>query len=247
MKFLKEEKLYSLNEITTALSITRKELLELESLNIITPTFKDENSNYRYYDPLIILKLIEIKELLNSGISLLELKYYLDNKLSKKDIKFILNSKEKSINNVKMLFEENILSFYKRKSSQIIYYYELRNISSLDKIDELIKNVYIHALEKQYIFDSSNFPFILINHNSYNENEFKIKICIPLIKEYQEENISIIKESNVVVLDSSKNIKSSLDLFNNLINSNNLKIKNTIMFIYYYKNKETNRIIGFLN
>ncbi len=247
MKFIKEQKLYSLNEITTSLSLTRKELLELESLNILTPTFKDTSSNYRYYDPLIILKLIEIKELLNAGISLQELKYYYDNKLSKEDIKLLLNSKENSIYNVKLLFNENILSFYKRKSNQIIYYYETRNIKDLSLIPELIKNIYIHALEKEYIFDSSYFPFVLINRNSLNDKEYKIRICLPLIKEYKEENISIIKESNTIVLDSSKDLISSLSLFNNLIDSNNLKIKNTIMFIYYQNNLNSNRIIGFLN
>ena len=247
MKFVNEKKLYSLNEITTSLSITRKELLDLESLDIIKPTFKDNYSGYRYYDPLIILDIIEIKELLNAGISIQELKYFKENKLSKKDLNYILKRKESSLNNVKLLFEEEILSFYKKNQGEIIYYYESRNITDFSLIPSLINNLIEHALNKNYIFDNSSFPFVLISKDSLNKDVKRIRICLPLIKKYNEENIEIIKESNTCVLDSSLSLNKSFSIFLDLLNKNDFKSKNTLMFMYYKNNLNINRIIGFLN
>ncbi len=247
MKFVNEKRLYSLNEITTSLSITRKELLDLESLDIIKPTYKDNYSLYRYYDPLIILDIIEIKELLNAGISIQELKYFKDNKLSKKDLNYILKRKESSLNNVKLLFEEEILSFYKKNQGEIIYYYESRNITDFSIIPSLMNNLIEHALSKNYIFDNSSFPFVLISKDSLMKETKRIRICLPLIKKYNEENIEIIKESNTCVLDSSLSLTKSFSIFLDLLNKNNFKSKNTLMFIYYKNNLNINRIIGFLN
>lgn len=247
MKFINEQKYYSLNEITSSLSIDRKDILELEKQNIINPSYKDDNSNYRYYDPLIILKLIEINKLLNAGFSIEEIKIFLENKSNKNELKNDLNERLYSINDVNLFFKDSILSLSKRFQRQCIYYYEYRNIDNFKMIKDLIKNVYIHALEKKYIFDKNSFPFILFLKNNYEENKpLKVKICLPIIREYNENNIEIIKESNVITLDSSLNFSSSYNLFLKSINDKNINIKNLIQIIYYFDKVNLFRINGFI-
>lgn len=248
MKFINENKYYSLNEITSSLSIDRKDILELEKLNIIIPSYKDENSNYRYYDPLIILKLIEINKLLKAGISIEEIKIYFENKSNIDELKCGLNERLNSINDVNIFFNNSILLLSKRSQRQYIYYYEYRNIDSFDMINSLIKNVYIHAIEKKYIFDKNAFPFILFLKSNYEVNKpLKVKICLPLIKYYDENNIEILKKSNVITLESSLNFTTSYSLFIKSINEKNLNIKNLIQVFYYFDEDNLFRINGFIN
>ena len=248
MKFINEKKFYSLNEITSSLSIDRKDILELEKLNIIIPSYKDENSNYRYYDPLIILKLIEINKLLKAGISIEEIKIYFENKSNIDELKCGLNERLNSINDVNIFFNNSILLLSKRSQRQYIYYYEYRNIDTFDMINSLIKNVYIHAIEKKYIFDKNSFPFILFLKSNYEVNKpLKVKICLPLIKYYDENNIEILKKSNVITLDSSLNFTTSYNLFIKSINEKNLNIKNLIQIFYYFDKDNLFRINGFIN
>ena len=45
----KDDSLFKIGEITKILGITRKTLLVYEDMGLLTPSFKDEKSGYRYY------------------------------------------------------------------------------------------------------------------------------------------------------------------------------------------------------
>lgn len=249
MKFVGEEKLYSLYEVSTASSFSRKYILELEKLGLIIPTYKDEDTNYRYYDPLIILKLKEIKLFLDAKMSLEEIRLHYLNQLNKEEEYFDLEKRIDAINTCKLLFKENQKRIYKSRIKETIYYYEERNITSIDMLPNLLKNVYIHALSKDYIFADTN-PFILFNKKVLDNpnSPFRIKICLPLLKAYKEENIEILKENNVLCFDSSNiTFEESLSSFSNLINDNNYKIKDIVLRYFYYSDPKINRIITFIN
>lgn len=240
MKYLNNQKLYSLNEITRSFPISRKELLELEEKGLIE-VYKDKDTSYRYYESTIFIKLNTIRLLKNSGLSLLEIKMYFEDRLENKDELVSLLNKRKEDLETSLLLLSNINKLTKKEINEIIYYYEERNVKDLSSIYSLINEVYIHALNKDYIFDISS-PFILINKEKLNyiednEKYFKIKICLPLKIKYDEKNISIIKK-NVYLTYEVNNISfnSALKNIKDLENKNSIKIKNEILYYLDFKN-----------
>lgn len=240
MKYLNNQKLYSLNEITRSFPISRKELLELEEKGLIE-VYKDKDTSYRYYESTIFIKLNTIRLLKNSGLSLLEIKMYFEDRLENKDELITLLNKRKEDLETSLLLLSSVNKLTKKEINEIIYYYEERNVKDLSSIYSLINEVYIHALNKDYIFDTLS-PFILINKEKLNyiednEKYFKIKICLPLKNKYDEKNISIIKK-NVYLTYEVNNISfnSALKNIKDLENKNSIKIKNEILYYLDFKN-----------
>ena len=67
-----EKELFQMGEVTKALGLTRKILLNYEELGLLTPTLKNEHNGYRYYsaDNLVHIRLI--RTLQNLGLSLIK-------------------------------------------------------------------------------------------------------------------------------------------------------------------------------
>lgn len=74
-----EKELFQMGEVTKALGLTRKILLNYEELGLLTPALKNEHNGYRYYsaDNLVHIRLI--RTLQNLGLSLPEIHSYFDN------------------------------------------------------------------------------------------------------------------------------------------------------------------------
>lgn len=77
----KDDSLFKIGEITKILGITRKTLLVYEDMGLLTPSFKDEKSGYRYYTADNMTQIRSIRSLQALGLSLSEIKeYYYDTK-----------------------------------------------------------------------------------------------------------------------------------------------------------------------
>ncbi len=255
MKFVNEKKVYSMFEVTKASSFSRNFLLELEENNLIEPYFKDKNTSYRYYDETVFVKLNEIRTLLNAGLTKKEIKdFYIDKDFEDESL-LKKENKEKIINNLKtkrddidtsLLFLSSLVNkIYKKKMDEIIYYYEERNINDIKLIYPLLREIYIHALAKNYCFSSFP-PFVLFSKNILNnENEdiflngtnyVRVKICIPLIRKYNEKNIETISKNISLIYEINKtSFLSAFNNFKNIVINNSL---NDFLYLFFLDNEK---------
>jgi len=238
MIYYKGLKLYSIREITSSSFITRKEILEYEKIGIIKPYYQDKKTSFRYYEPSIILKLNLIKKLEDSGFDSFMIKNYFLNTLDNKaEIISLLNKKKNSIEESLLLFSR-FKTFTKKIKAEIIYYFEERTLFSLENISSLFNEIYIHALEKKYIFTDLDpfiiFPIDLLNYRKIDkDNIVKTKFCIPIKTRYDEKNISIFKRSEYLEYkDSINSFFSSINNINLSIKINNFKCKGSILYSY---------------
>ena len=67
-----------MGEVTRALGITRRMLINYENLGLVTPAFKDGNRGFRYYSADNIVHIRLIRTLQNLGLSLTEIRNYFD-------------------------------------------------------------------------------------------------------------------------------------------------------------------------
>lgn len=266
MKFYKEEKVYSLNEVTSAFNIKRSKLLEYEKLGLLLPYYVDKETSYRYYQSDVFIKLHEIEIFLNAGIDIVTIKSYLDKTISKNSLDEVINSLSKRKKDIdtsililsRLSSNPSINKFYKDDIKEDkIYYYEERNIIKTDNFDSLFKEIYIHALSKDYILTSS-FPFVIFSLsnlidnstliiNKLNSKELiidkehyisKAKFALEISRKYDEKNISTLKKSSYLVYEVNNiSFLKALTLFRlkliNLIKDNkNLKLKDEVIYIF---------------
>ena len=71
------EELFQIGEVTKIIGITRKTLLVLEDMGLLTPAVKNEENGYRYYSADNMMQIRAIRSLQALGLSLKEvLEYY---------------------------------------------------------------------------------------------------------------------------------------------------------------------------
>lgn len=75
----KEKELFQMGEVTKALGLTRRILINYENLGLVLPAVKNENRGFRYYSAENIVHIRLIRSLQNLGLSLAEIKSYFDN------------------------------------------------------------------------------------------------------------------------------------------------------------------------
>ena len=74
-----DETLFQIGEVSKILGVTRKTLLVLEDIGLLTPAVKDPESGYRYYSADNMTQIRSIRSLQSLGLSLKEVaEYYYD-------------------------------------------------------------------------------------------------------------------------------------------------------------------------
>ncbi len=74
-----DENLFQIGEVTKILGVTRKALLVFETMGLLTPAVKDEESGYRYYSADNMTQIRAIRSLQALGLTLKEVaEYYYD-------------------------------------------------------------------------------------------------------------------------------------------------------------------------
>lgn len=74
-----EKDLFQIGEVSKLLGVTRRMIINYESLGLLTPAYKNESSGFRYYNVDNIVHIRIIRTLQNLGLSLPEIKNYFDN------------------------------------------------------------------------------------------------------------------------------------------------------------------------
>lgn len=255
MKFVNEKKVYSMFEVTKASLFLRSFLLELEESGLIEPYYKDKNTSYRYYDETIFIKLNEIRTLQNAGLSKKEIKeFYINNdfddesllkKENKEKVISLLKNKKDDIDTSLLFLSSLINKTYKKKMDEIIYYYEERNINDIKLVEPLLKEIYIHALNKNYCFSTFPpfvlFPKSVLNNESddifmNNSSYIKVKICIPVIRKYKENNIETINQNISLIYEINKT--SFLNAFKNFKSITNNIATNSFLYLFFSNNEK---------
>ena len=266
MKFYKEEKVYSLNEVTSTFNIKRSKLLEYEKLGLLLPYYVDKDTSYRYYQSDVFIKLHEIEIFLNAGVDISTIKSYFDKTITKPsldEVITLLNKRKKDIDDTTLILSRlsslpSINKFYKSSINEDkIYYYEERNIIKTDNFGSLFKEIYVHALNKDYMLTSS-FPFIIFSLsnlivdssliiNKLNPKELiidkehyisKARFALEISRKYDEKNILALKKSSYLIYEVNNiSFLKALSIFRlkliDLIKDNkNLKLKDDIIYIY---------------
>lgn len=68
--------LFKIGEVTKAVGLTRRIIINYETMGILTPAYRDEQSGFRYYSADNIVHIRLIRALQNFGLSLEEIKRY---------------------------------------------------------------------------------------------------------------------------------------------------------------------------
>lgn len=73
-----DKNLFQIGEVTKALGVTRRMLINYEELGLLTPALKHDNHGFRYYSADNMVHIRIIRTLQNLGLSLPEIRSYFD-------------------------------------------------------------------------------------------------------------------------------------------------------------------------
>lgn len=99
-----DDSLFQIGEVVKILGITRKTILNYETLGLITPAVKDEKSGYRYYTADNMTQISAIRSLQSLGLSLKEIEsYYYDTENMDTHLHRLMDLRDALNRNIQML------------------------------------------------------------------------------------------------------------------------------------------------
>ncbi|RGD74530.1 MerR family transcriptional regulator [Anaerofustis stercorihominis] len=180
-------------------------LRHFDKLDLLKPTYVDEESGYRYYDESQLIKVSNIILLQKMGFSLSDIKIILDKNTTKEEIKNYLikykNDKEEELNKVKeqlALIDKNILRL--SRSENIMKY----NIER--KIIPAYKIAYIRDIIPTFADEGMLWGRLMkgLYSNYPNAVDPQFNMAIYHDKEYKDTNVDV--EVGVSIKDSVKEV-----------------------------------------
>ncbi len=194
------DKLFQIGEVTKALGVTRKMILNYEELGLLTPAYKNAHSGYRYYSADNMVHIRNIRLLQDLGLSLSEVHAYFEN---------IDNLGEQIDRLVQLRNQLNQyiweLQLRKRKLREMevnrvtlpsftAYCLPFRNVNLAEKTAGL-RNAYITAI-KNYQIDVKSKMCIEITTHSEGSGHY----IIPVVSGSRGENIRIFPETEAICI-----------------------------------------------
>lgn len=172
--------LFKMGEVTKALGLTRRILINYEELGLVTPAFKNENQGFRYYSADNMVHIRLIRTLQKLGLSLSEIREYFNDTTHLEDqidrLVLLRNQLDQCIAQLHLRqFEE---------SSQEIYQVTLpefnafcRDFKTADLAEKTVqlRQTYIDAL-KHFPADNENRMCIQIPAGSDSEGTYIIPV-----------------------------------------------------------------------
>ena len=191
--------LFTVSQVTKSCKISRATLLRLENRGLLRPAFTDKKSGYRYYDNHNVTRILQIKHLLDIGLSYDEVYEYFNTNGTSQEL---LSSLEEKINAAKRMYEEMKLRIENKRSllfetislpSYTCYAREYSGVSSKEKYNAMYA-LYHEAVEKGLTPLASE-PLFDINKNTglFAKKEERFICCIPLEPDGAPEDALILK------------------------------------------------------
>lgn len=198
--------LFTISQAVKSCGISRATILRLEEKGLLTPTFVDKKTGYRYYDNHNISRILQIKNFLNMGMSYDDaLLYYNSNGKSEELLKIIEDRyllakhtyeemKLRTENKEKITFEFVTLPEY------ICYQREYSGTTTDDRYINMY-NLFHEVVEKEYKPLPSGSLFVINKRTDFIDNEFKniecdFICCIPLEPDHAPEDAVVYPSCN---------------------------------------------------
>ena len=181
--------LFKIGEVTKALGLTRRMLINYEELGLVTPAFKNENQGFRYYSADNMVHIRLIRTLQKLGLSLSEIREYFNDTTHLEDqidrLVLLRNQLDQCIAQLHLRqFEESSQEIYQVTLPEFNAFCRDFKTADLAEKTAQLRQTYIDAL-KHFPADNENRMCIQIPAGSDSEGTY----IIPVQADASEENI----------------------------------------------------------
>lgn len=172
--------LFKMGEITKALGLTRRMLINYEELGLVTPAFKNENQGFRYYSADNMVHIRLIRTLQKLGLSLSEIREYFNDTTHLEDqidrLVLLRNQLDQCIAQLHLRqFEESSQEIYQVTLPEFNAFCRDFKTADLAEKTAQLRQTYIDAL-KHFPADNENRMCIQIPAGSDSEGTYIIPV-----------------------------------------------------------------------
>lgn len=172
--------LFKIGEVTKALGLTRRMLINYEELGLVTPAFKNENQGFRYYSADNMVHIRLIRTLQKLGLSLSEIREYfndtthLENQIDR--LVLLRNQLDQCIAQLHLRqFEESSQEIYQVTLPEFNAFCRDFKTADLAEKTAQLRQTYIDAL-KHFPADNENRMCIQIPAGSDSEGTYIVPV-----------------------------------------------------------------------
>ena len=172
--------LFKMGEVTKALGLTRRMLINYEELGLVTPAFKNENQGFRYYSADNMVHIRLIRTLQKLGLSLSEIREYFNDTTHLEDqidrLVLLRNQLDQCIAQLHLRqFEESSQEIYQVTLPEFNAFCRDFKTADLAEKTAQLRRTYIDAL-KHFPADNENRMCIQIPAGSDSEGTYIIPV-----------------------------------------------------------------------
>lgn len=172
--------LFKIGEVTKALGLTRRMLINYEELGLVTPAFKNENQGFRYYSADNMVHIRLIRTLQKLGLSLSEIREYFNDITHLEDqidrLVLLRNQLDQCIAQLHLRqFEESSQEIYQVTLPEFNAFCRDFKTADLAEKTAQLRQTYIDAL-KHFPADNENRMCIQIPAGSDSEGTYIIPV-----------------------------------------------------------------------
>lgn len=172
--------LFKIGEVTKALGLTRRMLINYEELGLVTPAFKNENQGFRYYSADNMVHIRLIRTLQKLGLSLSEIREYFNDTTQLEDqidrLVLLRNQLNQCIAQLHLRqFEESSQEIYQVTLPEFNAFCRDFKTADLAEKTAQLRQTYIDAL-KHFPADNENRMCIQIPAGSDSEGTYIIPV-----------------------------------------------------------------------
>lgn len=172
--------LFKMGEVTKALGLTRRMLINYEELGLVTPAFKNGNQGFRYYSADNMVHIRLIRTLQKLGLSLSEIREYFNDTTHLEDqidrLVLLRNQLDQCIAQLHLRqFEESSQEIYQVTLPEFNAFCRDFKTADLAEKTAQLRQTYIDAL-KHFPADNENRMCIQIPAGSDSESTYIIPV-----------------------------------------------------------------------
>ena len=172
--------LFKMGEVTKALGLTRRMLINYEELGLVTPAFKNENQGFRYYSADNMVHIRLIRTLQKLGLSLSEIREYFNDTTHLEDqidrLVLLRNQLDQCIAQLHLRqFDESSQEIYQVTLPEFNAFCRDFKTADLAEKTAQLRQTYIDAL-KHFPADNENRMCIQIPAGSDSEGTYIIPV-----------------------------------------------------------------------
>ena len=229
------DKLFSIGEISKAVGITRRIILNYESKGLIKPDRKEEPGGNRYYSIDTLTKIRSIRVFQKLNLSLDEIRRYLDGSEELPPLIRRLEAMRDELNlSIEKLCERagtGVCSVKEITLEAQTAYIKTAEMSSIAEKTDFLRNTALEAMKKHGTDTTKRMYF-----TEYNlSNPRIVSFCVAVLPESRGENISVLASTPALSLyhhGSYETISETVTKLIKFAEDNHLDIAGTCRHIY---------------